>query len=63
MSKRILIMPDSFKGCMTAVEATDILANEAEKAGATVVRLPLADGGEGSTECILRATGGYYCAR
>ncbi len=53
-------MPDSFKGCMTAVEATDILANEAEKAGATVVRLPLADGGEGSAECILRATGGLF---
>ena len=56
----MLIMPDSFKGSMTAVEATDILANEAEKAGATVVRLPLADGGEGSAECILRAKGGVF---
>lgn len=58
MAKAIVI-PDSFKGSMSSVEVATILADKLrEKTEYDVVSLPIADGGEGSTECILKAVGG-----
>lgn len=56
----IIIAPDSFKGSMSAEEFCNIAAAICrEKAPAEpVIALPLADGGEGTLDCVLAATGG-----
>ncbi len=56
----IIIAPDSFKGSISAREFCDILAPLcAERApGEQILCLPLADGGEGTLDCVLCATGG-----
>lgn len=54
--KKILVMPDSFKGTMTSIEACDII----EKAitdicpEIEVKKIPIADGGEGSVDCFCK---------
>lgn len=59
---RIVVAPDSFKGSVSAVEAarameTGILAVFGQ---ATVIKLPIADGGEGTVEALCNATGGRF---
>ncbi len=58
MGKKIIIVPDSFKGSMTSAEVAGIIADAAHKAGFEALAIPLADGGEGSIDCILRIKGG-----
>ena len=58
MGKKILVIPDSFKGSMSSEEVTDIIASTAQKAGFEAILVPIADGGEGSIDCILRILGG-----
>ena len=54
-----LVCPDKFRGTLTAPEAAAALARGVQAAGFTEVRcLPLADGGEGTTEALLAARGG-----
>jgi len=57
---KIIIAPDSFKGNLTANRAADIIASEVGKElpGCNIVRMPIADGGEGSVDAILSAIGG-----
>lgn len=57
---KILIAPDSFKGSLSAVEAAAAMAAGAREVfpGAEVVELPVGDGGEGTMEAMVRATGG-----
>jgi len=57
---KILIAPDSFKGTLTAKEVTDIIADEVSKAfpACEIIKMPISDGGEGSTDAILSAIGG-----
>ncbi len=57
---KILIAPDSFKGSMTAVEASDSIYRGVISAvpEASVKKLPLSDGGEGLVDCLVAATGG-----
>lgn len=61
---RILIAPDKFKGTLTALEACDAIHRGIERAasesGARVDRdiCPIADGGEGTLDCIAKARGG-----
>ena len=52
---RILIAPDSFKGTMTSSEVCRVVATEIKelRPDAEVVRLPVADGGEGSVASWL----------
>ncbi len=56
----IIIAPDSFKGSISAREFCDIVASLCQERapGEPVLCLPLADGGEGTLDCILAATGG-----
>ena len=56
----VLCCPDKFRGSLTAREAADALAAGVERAGRTAVRLPLADGGEGTLDvlCPSAETGG-----
>ena len=44
----VLCCPDKFRGSLTAGEAADALAAGVERVGRPAVRLPLADGGEGT---------------
>lgn len=56
----IIIAPDSFKGSMTAAEFCQIAAEVLGEVAPhePLIALPLADGGEGTLECVLAATGG-----
>jgi len=58
---RILIAPDSFKESCSARQAAEALANGLRRAlpGAELDLCPIADGGEGTVEAFLLATGGH----
>ncbi|MET1053118.1 MAG: glycerate kinase [Mycetocola sp.] len=51
---RVAIAPDSFKGTATAIEVTAALAEGwlGVRPGDTVIRMPLADGGEGTLDAF-----------
>ena len=57
---KIVIAPDSYKGSLTAVEVADAMARGVEVAmpNAKVVKVPLADGGEGTSSVLCDALGG-----
>jgi len=57
---KVIIIPDSFKGTQTAREATDIIASVVCAAFPVckIVKMPIADGGEGSVDAVLSAIGG-----
>ena len=59
---KILLAPDSFKGCLTAREVADALAAGLRRAHPTCdpVMLPVADGGEGFCAAVLSARGGEW---
>lgn len=60
---RILIAPDKFKGTLTAIEASEAMSRGTRRAAAElrivieVDECPVADGGEGTLDCIARARG------
>ena len=62
---RILIVPDSFKGSLSAAEVVQIMTAVFHKEikGCEVVGIPVADGGEGTVDAILSALGGvrHFC--
>lgn len=54
-----MVCPDKFRGSLTAPAAADAFAAGVERAGwSDVRRVPLADGGEGTLDALLGATGG-----
>ena len=57
MVERVLVVPDKFKGSVTAAEAADALATGLLRArpGLDVVRLPVADGGDGMLAAVVSA--------
>ncbi len=57
---KIVLAPDSFKESLTAVQACQAMRNGilAVEANAEIVFLPLADGGEGTVQTLVAATGG-----
>lgn len=59
---KILLAPDSFKGCLTAREVADALADglRSVRPACATVHIPVADGGEGFCEAILSARGGEW---
>lgn len=52
---RIVVAPDSFKGCLPADQVAAALAAGLRHVGHEAVPLPLADGGEGTVAACLRA--------
>lgn len=58
--KKIVLIPDSFKGTMSSVEICEIMKESvlSHHPAAEVVSVPVADGGEGSVDCFLAALGG-----
>ncbi len=59
---KIIVATDSFKGTISASEATEIIADAISEKFPTskVIKMPIADGGEGSTDCFVDALGGGY---
>ena len=58
--KKIILMPDSFKGTMSSGEVCDIMEKSILRhfQNAEIIKIPVADGGEGSVDCFLTALGG-----
>lgn len=57
---RIVIAPDSFKECLSAAEACRVIEAGVRRAApdAEIVAVPMADGGEGTVDALVAATGG-----
>lgn len=55
-----LIAPDSFKGTMSAEQVAEAMAEGVAEAGLPALRMPLADGGEGTTRILGEALGGAF---
>jgi glycerate kinase len=57
---KIVIAPDSFKGNMTAKEASDAIEIGIRRIfpNAEIVKVPMADGGEGTVQALVDATNG-----
>jgi glycerate kinase len=57
---RIIVAPDSFKGSASALEVARAMERgvRAVFPGSEVVKVPIADGGEGTVAALLDATGG-----
>lgn len=64
MSQRraVLVAPDKFKGTLSAPEAAAAIGRGLVSGGLDVEPLPVADGGEGTMECLVRAHGGRLAA-
>ena len=58
--KKIILIPDSFKGTMSSGEICEIMAGQINRyfPEANVISIPVADGGEGSVDAFLTAMGG-----
>ena len=60
MSFTVLVAPSGFKESLSADEAADYITSGVNRAfpGATVLKAPMVDGGEGFTKALVKATGG-----
>ena len=58
----ILIAPDSFKGALPAPEAARAIETGLKRSGLSFSSqlTPLADGGEGTVDCLVRSAGGRF---
>ena len=58
--KKVIIIPDSFKGTLSAKQICRILKEKVHQQfpACEVVTVPVADGGEGSVDCFLEVLGG-----
>jgi glycerate kinase len=57
---KIVVAPDSFKGSLTALEVSDAIEKGIREVfpEAEIIKIPMADGGDGTVECLVNATGG-----
>ena len=62
--RKYVVIPDSFKGCLSSGEICGIIAREIRRwdPEARVYALPVADGGEGTVDAFLGALGGEKVA-
>lgn len=62
MINKVVIAPDSFKGTMSAVEICDIIEKAFVKHSpeTRIVKIPVADGGEGTVDAYIAGIGGTY---
>ena len=60
----IIVVPDSFKGTLSATQVADIAVEEIKKVipSAKIKKIPVADGGEGTLDCFENITGGKRIA-
>ncbi|MFC5403256.1 glycerate kinase [Cohnella soli] len=61
---KIVLAPDSFKGSLTAQLACEAMETGIRRVmpDAEIVQVPMADGGEGTAQCLVDATGGQMRA-
>lgn len=59
-AKKFVLVPDSFKGTLSSLEICSVMADQISSVykDASIVSVPVADGGEGSVDCFLHALGG-----
>ncbi len=59
---KILIAPDSFKGTMSSERVITLVGEQALRVfpGVALVKVPIADGGEGTVAALVSAVGGEY---
>jgi glycerate kinase len=56
---KFVLIPDSFKGTLTSSQVCEIIESEIKKKfSAEIIKIPVADGGEGSVDAFLEAVGG-----
>lgn len=57
---KVIIAPDSFKGSLSAIEVADHIEKGILSVfpGAEIIKVPMADGGEGTVQTLVDATGG-----
>lgn len=57
---KIIIAPDSYKGSISAKEAAEAIEKGIRRClpQAEIVKIPIADGGEGTLDCMIEAGGG-----
>jgi glycerate 2-kinase len=57
---KIVLAPDSYKGSLTAKQACDAMEEGIRRIVPTaeIVKVPMADGGEGTVQSLIDATGG-----
>ena len=57
---KIVIAPDSYKGCLSSIFVANYLEEGIKKADSTIetIKIPIADGGEGSVNAFVNATNG-----
>ncbi|MFC1452999.1 glycerate kinase, partial [Verrucomicrobiota bacterium] len=62
---KVAVAPDSFKGSLTAFEAAVCIERGIRNAllNVSVRKIPMADGGEGTVQAIVEATGGRFITR
>jgi len=64
LSKRTIVLaPDSFKESLSSIAASQAMAKGVRRAcpEAQIDCVPMADGGEGTVQALVWATGGTYC--
>ena len=59
---KIIVAPDSFKGSVTALEAAKSIEEGLRRVlpDAIIDKIPMADGGEGTVQSLVDATGGLF---
>ena len=57
---RIVVAPDSFKECLTAIQVSNAISEGIRRIvpEAEIISIPMADGGEGTVEALVKAAGG-----
>ncbi len=61
---KIIVVPDSFKGSLSAIQAANAIERGIQNAAprkekpVEIIKIPMADGGEGTVEAIISAIGG-----
>src|SRR5512146_2212443 len=60
--RRIAVAPNAFKGTLSAAAAARSIERGLKRAlpGAEIIRVPVADGGDGTMAAIVEATGGRW---
>ena len=62
---KIVVAPDSFKGSVSALEAANAIEQGLRRVfpDADIEKIPMADGGEGTVQSLVDATGGHLQTR
>ncbi len=60
LMKKIILIPDSFKGTLSSIQICSIWSAKVQEyfPECQIISIPIADGGEGTVDCFLTALGG-----